>query len=75
MTTTDEIVSVTLKNRINKVFDELSHELNLTLYGDTIKWDDRPLSWRIKFYWLKYSGRMLDAWAVLIGKAEIGDSW
>jgi hypothetical protein len=72
-----DLIETTMKNCMESMVDGLTtgSAFSRILYGDEIKWSDRPLSYRLKHHVKRAAGRVRDAWLVLTGKAEIGDEW
>jgi hypothetical protein len=70
-----DLIETTMKNRMESMVDGLTRgsAFSRMLYADTIKWSNRPLSYRVKHHVKTAAGRVRDAWLVLTGKAEIGD--
>jgi hypothetical protein len=68
-----QMIESTIKNRAALMANRLTvpSALNKLLYGDAIKWADRPILWRLKWYVSRAAGRVRDAWLVLTGKAGI----
>ena len=67
----DDIISTTLKNRLDRTVEELTRQMNLSMYGDL-----SPPSYsrveRVMMWMRLYRNRISDAWLVLIGRAYIG---
>ena len=68
-----ELIEVTRKNRVQYLTEELLSDFNRQLYGDDIQWSERSFWYKSKFYATRYRDRVRDAWAVLTGRAGIGD--
>lgn len=73
--TTDELIDVTIRNRMNAVYAQMSRNINASLYGDHEP--SHSLTWMERL-WRRgniYRRRVVDAWLVLTGKADIGGDW
>lgn len=73
--TVNDILDATIKNRSSRMVDDLARPsaLNLLFYGDSVPWSERSIWFKIKWHAELWLGRAGDAWAVLTGKASIGE--
>jgi hypothetical protein len=71
----DELVFATIKSRMNAVYDEMARNMNISMYGDREPPHKLTRRERLVRRFHIYRSRISDAWAVLTGRAEIGDGW
>lgn len=70
---TDDLVAATIRNRSQATFDQMTKDLNTSIYGDKTPYF-QPSTWqRHKF--IIYRARISDAWGVLTGRLEVGSDW
>jgi hypothetical protein len=49
--------------------------ISANLYGDSVKWSDRSIWYKVKWRSEQITHRISDAWRVLIGRAHVDDSY
>lgn len=70
--TMDDLTAVTLKNRMNAAYEEVTRNMNSSLYGDMLKSYVPSTRWqRLQRTLRAFPGRVRDAWLVLKGEADI----
>lgn len=72
--TLEDIMNTTIRNRANRAAENLipPSALNQLFYGDSIPWSSRSIWFKTKWHTRLWSGRVRDAWLVLIGREQIG---